>query len=340
MRPALKRFRAALPDWHITLVVGPWSQVIVADDESVDQVVTIPFPGFTRANHVPPWQPYRQLFDEADHMRADRPAAVVTVRDDHWWAALMARVAGTPVIIGADHSSMDGLLTDSVPLKCEHWVARDIEILDGAAQILGGEFQRQISSPASDPLIWNVTESDRVAGVELLKSVRIGGPFAAIHPGSGAPVKLWPADRWAQVADALAEDGLSVLLTGTEAEEPLIARIADATKSNPMSLVGKTTLRTLAAIFAQAAVVAGVDSGPMHLAVAVDAPTVHVYGPSDVAAYGPWGASGRHRVVTAGLSCPRCGDLSVSRLEGAGCMVAVASDTVIETIRELRLNRV
>ncbi len=338
VRPALKRIRAALPDWHITLVVGPWSRAVVEDENSVDEVITAPFPGFTRGNRVPPWEPYQELLSEAERLREIRPAAVVILRDDHWWAALMAQVAGAPVIIGADHPSMNGLLTDRISTRGQHWVARNIEMLDGAAQILGADVNPFVASPTTDPLIWNVTESDRAETSALLMSAGIEGPFAVIHPGSGAPVKLWPVDRWAQVADAFAASGTTVLLTGSEAEEPLLTQIRDVSNSNPTSLAGKTTIRTLAAIFEQAVIVAGVDSGPLHLAVAVGTPTRHIYGPSDVASYGPWGDPARHRVITAGLSCQRCGDLGLSRPEGAGCMVAVTTETILDSIQDLRLS--
>ena len=205
-------------------------------------------------------------------------------------------------------------------------------------KILGAEVNPYDPSPTTDPLIWNVAESDRADGTALLRSAGVEAPFAVIHPGSGAPVKLWPVDRWAQVADTLAATGLSVILTGSESEEPLLAQILEASESKPTQVAGKTTVRTLAAIFEQASMVAGVDSGPLHLAVAVDTPTIHVYGPSDVTSYGPWGDPTRHRVITAGVSCPRCGDLALSRPEGAGCMVAVTTDMVLDSIRELRFS--
>ncbi|MGA7672845.1 MAG: glycosyltransferase family 9 protein [Nitrolancea sp.] len=335
LRPGLKRFREALQDWHITLAVGPWSQAVAANDTDVDEIITIPFPGFNRNDGDTPWQPYRLLLGEADKLRDARPAAIVILRDDHWWEGLVARLAGAPKIIGAEHPSMNGLLTASVQVRSQHWAARNVELLDCTARMLGAEIDDHLPTPLCDPLRWNVTNHYRSSAAALLTSVGIERPFAVIHPGSGAPVKQWPTDRWARVADSLAEDGLSVILTGSEAERPYVARIVEAAQSRLTSIAGQTNVGCLAAVFDQARVVAGVDSGPLHLAVAVDTPTVHIFGPSDIACYGPWGDTRRHRVITAGLSCPRCGDLSLSRDEGAGCMVAVSVDTVLGSVRDL-----
>ena len=64
-------------------------------------------------------------------------------------------------------------------------------------------------------------------------------------------------------------------------------------------------------------------------------PTIHLYGPSSIEDYGPWGTPNRNRVITAGMHCPRCGDLSPDRPEGAGCMIAITAEEVIAAAREL-----
>ncbi len=335
VRPALRRFRRLLPNWHVTLAVGPWSRVIVNDVTDVDQIVEIPFPGFTRSSGGGPTEPYETLFRQVELLRTARPEAVVILRDDHWWGALLARMAGVPIIIGASRPEMHGLVSDAVCLKHDHAVAQNIEMLDYAARRLGAEFDQETASPESNPLTWTVTNQDRDRARALLTATGVEPPYVAIHPGSGAPVKLWPADRWAQVADDLARRGYGVVLTGSASEVPLLDQVSSATARSVPSLSGQTSVRELAALFETAELVAGVDSGPLHLAVAVGAPSVHIYGPSEAARYGPWGDARKHRVVSAGMRCPACGDLSPSRPEGAGCMTAIGEAAVLEAIRGL-----
>ena len=69
------------------------------------------------------------------------------------------------------------------------------------------------------------------------------------------------------------------LLTGTTQEQPLLEGIARATTAHTAMLTG-VSLGQLAAAFQQAQLVLGVDSGPLHLGVALGIPTVRIYGPS------------------------------------------------------------
>jgi ADP-heptose:LPS heptosyltransferase len=105
----------------------------------------------------------------------------------------------------------------------------------------------------------------------------------------------------------------------------------------PLTLAGQTSVGQLAALLGRAALVLGVDSGPLHLAVSQGAPTVHLFGPSDHARFGPWGDSARHVVLRAGLWCSPCGVFAACPRATAGpeCMAAIGADAVIEAARGL-----
>jgi heptosyltransferase-2/heptosyltransferase-3 len=327
VRPALKRFRARLPGRRLALMVGPWSQAIVENDEAVDEILTFPFPGFTRTKSGNPSEPYRLLFEAARLIRERRPAAVIILRDDHWWGALAARQAGAPIIVGSDHPAMHGLLTDYVSVDGLHAVTRNAAVLDTAARRLGSTVDLPPADFESAPLIWEIQETDRQRAHQLLANNGVDRRFVVIHPGSGAPVKLWPAERWAQMADRISDTGHAVVLTGSESELPLLRRVASSARSSH-SLGGQTSIRELAAVFEQSDAVLGVDSGPLHLAVAAGAPTIHLFGPSDVTTYGPWGDPARQRVIKAAMTCPDCGNLDPNRPEGSGCMLAIGVEQV------------
>ena len=161
--------------------------------------------------------------------------------------------------------------------------------------------------------------------------------LVAIHPGAGAAVKLWPAERWAAVGDALVErHGARVVVTGSAAEADLAEAVAGAMKVRPLVLAGRTSLMQLAALFGRCALVLGSDSGPLHLAVAAGAPTVHLFGPVDAVAFGPWGPAGRHVVVRPeypaapchGRPCDRL-DYPAADLAGHPCMALIPVDRVL-----------
>jgi heptosyltransferase-2/heptosyltransferase-3 len=237
--------------------------------------------------------------------------------------------------MGARQPELRGLLTDPVTLNGCHAVERNAEMLDFAATRLGAAASCQPVTWEIAPLSWTVTPDDQERASSMLRSIDVASDYFVIHPGSGAPAKLWPADRWARIADEVSRRGFEVVLTGGESERALVDRIAGETACRIRSLVGKTSLKTLAAVFQRARVVAGVDSGPLHLAVAVDTPTLHLFGPSEPARFGPWGDPTTHPVVSAGMRCKSCGDLRLSRPEGTGCMLAIRERQVAGVLGEL-----
>ncbi len=99
-----------------------------------------------------------------------------------------------------------------------------------------------------------------------------------------------------------------------------------------LDLAGKTDFATLGAVYERAALVLGPDCGSLHLAVAVRTPTIHLYGPADVAQYGPWGDPDRHIVMVADwrdIPCLGCGDLSLDRPPAPPCLTILQMADVL-----------
>ncbi len=117
------------------------------------------------------------------------------------------------------------------------------------------------------------------------------GRFALLNPGAGWPSKIWPAERYGQLATHLATRHTlpSVAVWGTPAELPL-ARSIVAASGGRARLAPPTSMTELAALCRRAALFVGSDTGPMHLAVAVGTPTISLHGPSRAEWCGAYGA--------------------------------------------------
>jgi ADP-heptose:LPS heptosyltransferase len=100
-----------------------------------------------------------------------------------------------------------------------------------------------------------------------------------------------------------------VALTGGADDPATPLAVAAAMRATPLMLAGKTALGQFGALAERSALVIGTDSGPLHLAAAVGAPTLRVYGPTDETIFGPWGPPGKHAVLTNPLPCRPCGNL-------------------------------
>ena len=119
-------------------------------------------------------------------------------------------------------------------------------------------------------------------------------PFALLMPG-GAGVgsaKRWPVDRYGALAEWLAGRGLTPVVIGGAAERALGERIASACAA-AVDLTGRTSIPALAALGAEAALVVGNDTGPVHVAASMGAPTLVLFSkagiPAQAAARGPAG---------------------------------------------------
>jgi ADP-heptose:LPS heptosyltransferase len=188
--------------------------------------------------------------------------------------------------------------------------------------------------PSQDDITWANTW---IAGQGLA-----GAPLVLLHPGTGGPAKLWLAERWAAVADALQAAGARLVLTGGPDELALVAKLAAHMQSAALVLAGQTSVGQLAALMRRAALVLGVDSGPLHLAAAQGVPTLHLYGPGDAGRFGPWGDSARHVVLRADLWCSPCGQFAACPrgLARPECMELISTTRVVDRAREMLTARV
>lgn len=305
LTPALRLLRQQLPDAQITLLIGPWSRAAIAHNPDLDAVVTCAFPGFTRADRPGLLQPYTLLLKTALLLRAGHFDAVLIARDDHWWGALLACVAGIPRRIGFAIPEVMPFVTDALT----HTFARHVtgqsialvEALTGQPAVA----QSVARAPGST--------ADHAWAADWLQAHGIdpasAPPIVAIHPGSGGAAKLWSSQQWSEVADAIQQRG-PVILTGGPDEHALVQEVALRMRRPPLLLVGTSTIGQLAALYSRCALVLGVDSGPLHLAATTGVPTIALFGPGDPVRFGPWGDPQRQVVLRSGLWCSPCGVLT------------------------------
>jgi len=337
--PALRALRAAYPRAHIAALVGPWGADVLRRNPCLDEVITCDFPWFSRRPKTSPLQPYRLLWTEARRLRGRGFDLALNLRFDFWWGALLAYLAGIPRRVGYAIAECRPFLTDAVPYTPgRHEVQQNLTLVEYVARPVGAISDVPVGQP---PLDFPLSDEERAFARQWLAAHdQFEGEAVAIHPGAGAAVKLWPAARWAAVADALAwRYGCRILLTGSASERPLAEAISAGMRAQPLLVVGETTLGQLAALFAACRLVLGVDSGPLHLAVAVGAPSVHLCGPVDPALFGPWGDPARHVVLQTQYFDLPCHHRPCNRLDYAPaelpahpCMATITVEQVLEAV--------
>lgn len=327
--PALRLLRAQWPEAHITALVGPWAADVLQRSPHVDCVRTCAFPWFTRRPRRQPAEPYVLLLRTARTLRAGRYDLAINLRFDFWWGAALAALAGIPRIAGYAWPTCRPFLSDPIPWPGErHAVVQSVDLI--AAISAAADSLR--ATAVHWPLEFRLRADEQAFAMRVLPGA---GPWVALHPGSGAAVKLWPLAHWRWLAERLVADGYRPVWTGAPAEQALCAPLARAVGG--VLAAGGTTLGQLAAIYARCVLVVGPDSGPLHLAATVGTPTVRLYGPADAALFGPHPDDGRHVVVQSPWPCAPCGRLDYPNalLPYHRCMAGILPARVLAEIHRL-----
>ncbi|TDC52141.1 glycosyltransferase family 9 protein [Jiangella ureilytica] len=161
-----------------------------------------------------------------------------------------------------------------------------------------------------------------------VRSLTGAPPYVVLHPGTSAPARAWPPDRFAAVARLLHDAGHRVVVTGAPAETALTGMVA---ADVAVDLGGRTDLAQLAAVLSGAEVVVVGNTGPAHLAAAVGTPVVSLFAPTVPAAR--WAPYGVPRVLLGDQHAP-CRDSRVTTcsVPGHPCLSSVTADEVVRAV--------
>jgi len=197
------------------------------------------------------------------------------------------------------------------------------------------KLRTQVPSPAesSNGALW-LSPKDIAHVEQLLKRWRLdpAKPLVVICPGARSHIKRWTAEGFATVADRLiAEAGASVVFCGEPDEEVVIEEVLTSMHQPAHNAVGLTTIRQAATLMQRAALVITNDSASLHLASALNVPTVAIFGPTDVHKYGP--TAPQHRTIRRQLFCSPC-EQALCRFNHE-CMRFIAPQEVYDAALQL-----
>jgi ADP-heptose:LPS heptosyltransferase len=273
--PALRALRAAQPEARITLIGLPSARWFVARfGRYVDGL--IPFPGWPGLAEQP----------VDPRKTAAFLAAVQTLRFDlvlqmHGSGGVtnpLAVLFGARMTAGFYHPGQ--YCPD--PAHYLPFPAREPEVMHHLRllELLG-------VPPRGTELEFPIHAEERRAARTLMDSHHLAAHrYVCVHPGSSTPARRWPLERFAAVADGLAERGFRLVLTGSADEVALTQAVAAAMRHPVIDLAGQTGLGALAALLVDARLLICNDTGVSHLAAAVRLPSV-IISFSDPARWAP-----------------------------------------------------
>ncbi|MAG08644.1 lipopolysaccharide heptosyltransferase II [Candidatus Woesearchaeota archaeon] len=172
----------------------------------------------------------------------------------------------------------------------------------------------------------------------LLKKHKLTGKkLICINPGTLRANKLWQNNKWAELSDTLMEKyNAYILFTGSSNEKPLVNDIISMVKNKnkAVNLAGETGLLQLAALIKRCRLFIGTDSGPLHIARAVETPLIGLYGPTNPFI---WGYNeDKYKSVYKKLDCSFCNQEGCKRRkEKELCLRSIKVEDVVKEVKRL-----
>jgi heptosyltransferase-1 len=319
--PLAARLRKAFPRSWIGYLVKERFAGALAGDTGIDEVIALP----------------DRLSGTVAAVRSIRRRRIDVAVDllSSPRSALLTRSCGAGLRIGMDTGRRNGfyhtvlpraIFRDGERVRC-YTLDSNLEL--GRMLGLPGEAGAYGTDEGDEPYGFPAAAKETRWADDFVRSLGdTGSGLAGIVPGSTYPSKSWPADRFIDLCARIsAELGLRPVIMWGPGEERLAAEIAGAV---PGAVAAPPAgIARAGALIGRMRVLAGIDSGPKHIAVLLGVPTVTLFGPTDPRIWDPM--NGLHRAVWRGLGCAQgCREKECSDNR---CMDMITTDEVFEEVR-------
>ena len=310
--PAIRALAERFPAWQVDIVVQPGLLPLVQAEPRLARCW-----GYSRGM-LAFWRLVRAL-------KARRYDLVIILHGNDPKATLLARLTGAPFIIGSAHS----------PLHCAYSLAVPRQSLEEHAIVRRLNFVRPLGvAPASEQMAVSLPAAVRTQAEAVLAEHFRGRPrlLVALHPGGSAPYKRWPLDRFRELARWLEQRyGAAFLIICSAGERPLGEALAADVQACLLT-GGRFDLLLVAGLLSHCRLFVGNDSGPWHLGLALQVPSLGLLGADAPERIGPhaapWG-----RALFKGEACPRQPCLT-KNCPRPLCLEAIAVEEVCRLLQQ------
>ena len=293
---ALRELRRLYPEHHLSLLVTPWVSGLFEGQAIVDEIIPYPINGSG-------WRDLIQLRGRLRHFQT------ALLFQNAFRAALVTLIAGIPERIGYATDGRSLLLTRRARPRIKQLERHQIYYYLDLLYQTGLSPHDYLEDPDFEPDIHLEAGPEAVQRADQL--LQAAGPAAAgprviMNPGAYyGPAKRWFTDRYAALADRLIDEvQADIVLIGSREERTLALEIQTLAQHPLKILTGETDLPSLLGLLSRCDLLVTNDSGPMHLAAALDTPQIALFGSTDEKATGPF--SSKAHVLHKHVECSPC----------------------------------
>ncbi len=308
---AIAMVRAMAPHAAIDLVVGSWNRALADLIPAVSTIESLDVPWLAREGSGLSWP---ALVGRTKRWRAKHYDLAINFEPDIRSNFLLA-LSGARRTVGFRSGGGGAVLSDAIAPDPRAHIAENAKALVARAFEPTGSKPRTTDRSAPEtqvaqgfsPVKLTIPESARSRAAQLVGTSTHATPLVGIQPATGRRVKEWDPARFAEVGSQLARTrGASVVLIGSTADASVLDAVRAAWPPDvPLTeLPRDVDLVVLAAVLERLSLFITGDTGPMHLAAAVDTPVLAIFGPSLPTRYAP--LSPRSRIVRIDIHCSPC----------------------------------
>ena len=255
--PAIRAIKKSFPNCYLAILTSPVGRELLKENPHLDKIYTVKDPVFLALPKLL-WNLRHEKFDTVllFHI-SQRPLPA------------LAYLTGASELFATEgnNKGLDSLFTQLLPKKYQHEIERRLDMIKAiGAEPAGGEMEVHLT--------------------EVTKFDYGEKPLIVLHPGAKDKFKQWPVEHFITVGRELAKEA-QILVTGSADEVELTEKIA-AEIPGAISLGGKLPVRKLAALMSRLKLLITNDTGPMHLAFAMQTPTIAFFAPTDPNLCGPY----------------------------------------------------
>ncbi|MDX6613510.1 MAG: heptosyltransferase [Blastocatellia bacterium] len=314
--PSLFAARRFLPQAQIDILLEDWVAPVLKGCADVDNIIT-----FQRGSK-------KERFRAA---RAIRKTGYDVVFNLHGGttATLLTRASGAKHRVGFGHYQYKNLHNHLAPPSPELWGRAKLHSVEQQLALLGWT-----GIPVSDLPMSRLTVTPEAAKIvgQKLREVELdeNRPFAVIHPAAAFATKQWAADRFARVAEELAGRGIASVAISAPNEAAIVAGLKQEARV-PVAGLTDLSLPEVTALAAKARLFVGNDSGIAHMAAAAGAPSVVIFGSSNVTHWRPW-TTRPNEIVREEFPCQPCHGYFCAEFEKPECILSVPVARVVGAI--------
>jgi lipopolysaccharide heptosyltransferase II len=313
--PVIKAMRESCPDAYIAMMVSPYAKDIVDGNPYLDEVIIYDKDGKHKR-----WLRSIKFAHKLKKKRFDLTLILHPTNRVH----LVTFFAGIPRRVGYNRK-LGFLLTDSLKHSKQSGEKHELEYNLDLVRYLGIE-------PKDKELFMPIKPESERWVEDLFRQEGIGAcdKLLAIHPGASCPSKIWPNERFAEVADRLADKyGFRVLIAAGPKDIGLANNLIRQMRHPAINLAGKISVSQLASVLKRCRLFISNDSGPVHISSSLGTPVISIFGRSQKGLspkrWGPLGKKDRVAYKTVG--CVEC--LAHNCVRDFACLKAVTADYVL-----------